>query len=216
MSASIGPFIVCASICPVRDRLFATLGSCRLGEHVFHRLVAILLNIALRVHRFYRKEAEVRTRPFGEAHIDTISSTEHDWITARLRSYPYWRSGHYRLAHLALEVRDMNLAYASALAVRKLSSSPRSLAESALLESHVCNRSMHYVKAREVLGAVPERLRGSRHYAELFAAHVGLMDWKGALLDFEKIPASDRTPELLSAADFVRGKLHTFATKTQE
>jgi hypothetical protein len=93
---------------------------------------------------------------------ELVGEPEWQWLRSQLIALPTWRNGHKYLVDLALDRRQVDWAYGSALAMQKLSKKPISKAESDLYLARCLLAAGDYLRALSVVQAisqvVPERL----------------------------------------------------------
>ncbi|MCO6431197.1 MAG: tetratricopeptide repeat protein [Deltaproteobacteria bacterium] len=128
------------------------------------------------------------------------------WLKEKLRAVPYWREGHRRLALLGLNQGDSAMAYASALAVKKLSGSPEALLEGehlvgkSLLQGGDPQRALPFLKK-----VSPESTEAAE---DLAAAYLALGSLREAYSTLSELPRDALSPASKEAYLYLRDKLN--------
>lgn len=163
-------------------------------------LTSLYLNIIDRIFCFAKSGAAIGVAPDASA-----QSYEH-FLRGHIVAHPYWRRGHLKLAQLSMDNKQIETAYASALAVLELTNDKGADAWPAKVVLSECylKRGM-FQKAKDSLDALL-RINSSDIKAKesLAAAELGLENFNAAKKILESIPDAKRSAAGTEALSYIK------------
>lgn len=134
-----------------------------------------------------------------------------EWLAKWLRRYPIWVEGHLEFGNLCMKEKQAELAYASAHAVRKLTSETSVLHNlGTLLLARVYLRFRQFQNALEYFKKVDAaRLTDQERHVlneEQSTTHLLLEDYENAKMHLEKIGVQNLSPTNRMAYEYIQTK----------